>query len=141
MFLEELNGEFNQRHNIEMLAGWDYGSNITDYNEQRKEKVQAEAAEFYKVRTCDSNILILFFEELFRRNDLCMFASLFDIDSANTVHIIFDLIIIIVRPGQSKCVQVETRFSGILCWDVNKYWFCIEWTNRYETSWTCARYI
>lgn len=49
-FLNELNDEFNQHKSVEVHAEWDYGSNITDYNELRKEKVSAEAAEYYKVR-------------------------------------------------------------------------------------------
>lgn len=49
-FLNELNDEFNQRKNIQVCAEWDYGSNITAYNEQRKEKVGAELAEYFKVR-------------------------------------------------------------------------------------------
>lgn len=49
-FLNELNDEFNQRKNIHVRAEWDYGSNITDYNEQRKEKIGAEMAVYYKVR-------------------------------------------------------------------------------------------
>lgn len=49
-FLNELNDEFNQRKNIQVRAEWDYASNITDYNEQRKEKVDAETAEYHKVR-------------------------------------------------------------------------------------------
>lgn len=49
-FVNELNDEFNQRKNIQVRAEWDYGSNITAYNEQRKEKIGAELAEYYKVR-------------------------------------------------------------------------------------------
>lgn len=49
-FLSELNDELNQRKNIQVHAEWDYGSNVTDYNEQRKEKIAAEMAEYSKVR-------------------------------------------------------------------------------------------
>lgn len=49
-FLDELNDELNERKNEQTTAEWNYNINITKENEERKNDIAAENAEFYKVR-------------------------------------------------------------------------------------------
>lgn len=49
-FLDELNDELNERKSKQTTAEWNFNSNITKENEERKDEIAAENAEFYKVR-------------------------------------------------------------------------------------------
>lgn len=48
-FIDELEAELIQRRYLDVVANWDYASNITDYNEKRKNEVSADNARFAKV--------------------------------------------------------------------------------------------
>lgn len=48
-FIEEFEEEMIQRRYLDVVANWDYASNITDYNEKRKNEVSADNARFAKV--------------------------------------------------------------------------------------------
>lgn len=47
--LDELNVELERRNNLATLASWAYASNITDYNLEKKNEVDADNAAFAKV--------------------------------------------------------------------------------------------
>lgn len=55
-FLDELNPILNERRANQTLAEWNYNVNITEHNEQFKDSIAAENAEFYKVSL---NLLII----------------------------------------------------------------------------------
>lgn len=63
-FLDELNREMIRHKNIDVQAEWNYDTNITVLNAQKKEAAAAAFAEFSKVRACDSNIVYV--EQLVR---------------------------------------------------------------------------
>lgn len=48
-YLDELNDELNERKHKEVVAEWNYNSNITDKNEEIKDAIASENAEYYKV--------------------------------------------------------------------------------------------
>lgn len=48
-YLDELNSELNERRCRIVTAEWDYNSNITKENEERKDAIAADNAEFTKV--------------------------------------------------------------------------------------------
>lgn len=50
-YLDELNDELNERKTKQVLAEWNFNVNITKENEERKDAIAAENAEFSKVRT------------------------------------------------------------------------------------------
>lgn len=49
-YMNELNGELARCSNLEVIAEWNYASNITDENEKIKTELSAKNAEFYKVK-------------------------------------------------------------------------------------------
>lgn len=53
-FLDELNDELNERKSKQTTAEWNFNTNITKENEERKNVIAAENAEFYKVHTFHS---------------------------------------------------------------------------------------
>lgn len=57
-FMTELNDELNRRKNIEMIASWQYASNITDENEKIKNEVAFDNAKFTKVGQMIINFLL-----------------------------------------------------------------------------------
>lgn len=48
-YLDELNDELNERKTKLVLAEWNFNVNITKHNEELKDAVSAENAEFSKV--------------------------------------------------------------------------------------------
>lgn len=47
-FIDEFEEEMIQRRNLDAVVNWDYASNITDYNEKRKNEVLADNTRFAK---------------------------------------------------------------------------------------------
>lgn len=48
-FLDELNDELNERKNQQIIAEWNFSTNITKANSDIKDTVAAKNAEFLKV--------------------------------------------------------------------------------------------
>ena len=48
-YLDELNDELNERKNKQVIAEWNFNTNITKQNEEYKDTIAAENAEYSKV--------------------------------------------------------------------------------------------
>lgn len=48
-YLDQLNDELNERKNKQVTVEWNFNVNITKYNEEQKDAVGAENAEYFKV--------------------------------------------------------------------------------------------
>lgn len=48
-YLDELNDELNERKNKQTIVEWNFNTNVTKENEERKDAIAAENAEFFKV--------------------------------------------------------------------------------------------
>lgn len=57
-YLDELNDELNERKTKQVLAEWNFNVNITKQNEEHKDAIAAENAEFSKVCAFFSHILL-----------------------------------------------------------------------------------
>jgi Angiotensin-converting enzyme len=66
-YMDELNDEFLTRRNTETNASWDYASNITDANLEKRNEISTANAEFSKVSPMSSTIVSIGHESF----DLC----------------------------------------------------------------------